>query len=84
MINYLNGQIIYGDLKQAKVILPCPFCGATPKISKHNLRGYHNWFEISIACPDCGGVAFSTYITNERTEQQAYDELFEKWNRRII
>lgn len=82
VINYLNGQIIYGDLSKARVMLPCPFCGATPKITKSPIKGYDGWFDISISCPECHGAAFSTYTTDDRTEQEAYDELFGKWNKR--
>lgn len=82
MINYINGQIIYGDLSKAKVILGCPFCNATPKIRKDEIRGYPGWFEVSIACPDCGGAAFTSYSSDERTVEEAYNEIFEKWNRR--
>ena len=64
-----------GDEKASVVILPCPFCGATPRKSTYtdeSLWSHEQVIWHSVTCHNCD-VSMS---------DEDYDELITRWNQR--
>lgn len=60
-------------MKNEHDLLPCPFCGAQPKVGSLGGDG-ENW---AVWCPDCGGTCFETsYYEPEK------QTMLDKWNTR--
>lgn len=87
IVNYLNGQIIYGNPKDAKVVLSCPFCGGTPVYKEYPIQGYDPWVSAKLGCSyDNIWFEDDTYGTDfnkiDEAKAKMKERLIEKWNRR--
>jgi hypothetical protein len=56
-------------------LLPCPFCGAEPKMDQYNVKGTNHW-DVSCMNDDC-------LVLVETDEFESQEEAIRAWNKRI-